>query len=325
MTADRLPWGKFVWAHWEGDEALALCSMAAQGLWMRLLCIAAKEGGYVLIGGKAPTAEKLGRVVRASAQDVEAWLSELEEEGVFSRTGEGVIYSRRMVREAKAAKRNRENGAKGGNPNLRKDGENGARDNPPSQPPGQPPGGEGVKAEKEKEEEEKENPPTPKGAVRPEDVDAVWRLGSKISRDRSSKAELKKALEARLKAGMTLATVIEGVGAYLGSEDQQREDGQYQQAIHRVVKGARWEAFVQSEPPAPLFDNAAPVDDIGSLEQPGPRRQRSWMEDWRESPGLWREHERGPTPGQPGCRVSDAIQREYGVEPATDEAQRGAA
>jgi hypothetical protein len=34
-------WSKFYWSDWDGDMRLRLCSLAAQGLWMQMLCIAA--------------------------------------------------------------------------------------------------------------------------------------------------------------------------------------------------------------------------------------------------------------------------------------------
>jgi uncharacterized protein YdaU (DUF1376 family) len=43
--------------------------------------------------------------------------------------------------------------------------------------------------------------------------------------------------------------------------------------------------------------------------------QRRWMGEYREHPEWWRP-ERGPSPGEPGCRVSPEIQREFGVDPA---------
>jgi hypothetical protein len=43
--------------------------------------------------------------------------------------------------------------------------------------------------------------------------------------------------------------------------------------------------------------------------------QRKWMEDFREGTFGW-SPQRGPEPGEEGCRVSPAIQREFGVEPA---------
>jgi hypothetical protein len=45
-------------------------------------------------------------------------VAELEEHGVFSRTSEGVIYSRRMVRDLAKRQADVENGRKGGNPRL---------------------------------------------------------------------------------------------------------------------------------------------------------------------------------------------------------------
>lgn len=47
--------------------------------------------------------------------------------------------------------------------------------------------------------------------------------------------------------------------------------------------------------------------------------QHAWMEDWLEfgKPG-WRQHERGPYPGEEGCRVDAEIQRRHGVAPFGD-------
>lgn len=53
----------------------------------------------------------------------------------------------------------------------------------------------------------------------------------------------------------------------------------------------------------------------GLIDAPSERQQVSWMEDLRENEFSWRP-ERGPRPGQPGCRVSAEIQRRYGFEPA---------
>jgi hypothetical protein len=56
-----------------------------------------------------------------------------------------------------------------------------------------------------------------------------------------------------------------------------------------------------------------------ALLRPSEFRQRAWMTDFTESPRDWRDHERGPPPGQLGCRVTPEIQREFGVEPARPE------
>jgi uncharacterized protein YdaU (DUF1376 family) len=49
---------------------------------------------------------------------------------------------------------------------------------------------------------------------------------------------------------------------------------------------------------------------------PSPERQRAWMEDFRDHPTWWKPGDRGPAPGEPGCRIAVEIQREFGFEPA---------
>lgn len=101
----RHHFSKWWWQDWENEQGLMLCSLAAQGLWMRLLCIAhaAEPMGYVLMNGKQPNTEVLAKLVRTRKDKVASLLQELEKHEVFSRTEQGVIYNRRMVRDAKKA------------------------------------------------------------------------------------------------------------------------------------------------------------------------------------------------------------------------------
>jgi len=84
---------------WRLDAELMSCSDAAQGLWAWLLCFCAENGGYLLIGGKKPSVRELARLRGRDPRKVSAQVKELETKGVFSRTEDGVIYNRRMVRE----------------------------------------------------------------------------------------------------------------------------------------------------------------------------------------------------------------------------------
>lgn len=115
-----LPFGKFFWSDYASDPALKICSFGAQGLWMRMLCIAAEHDpvGYVAVNGEGLNAEGIAALAGGRIEQVEELLSELERRGVFSRDRRGWIYSRRMVRDAKKARKARENGKKGGNPKL---------------------------------------------------------------------------------------------------------------------------------------------------------------------------------------------------------------
>lgn len=129
-------WTKFYWSDWESDPALRLCSLAAQGLWMRMLCIASAHDpiGYVAVAGRGLDETALARMTGCSGSEVAELLGELDRNGVFSRDRTGRIYSRRMVSDAKRAAIARKNGKKGGNPNLSKERENPPSDNPQDNP-----------------------------------------------------------------------------------------------------------------------------------------------------------------------------------------------
>lgn len=133
----RLHWTKWEFDAWINDQGVRASSLAARGLWMDMLSIAARHDppGYVGINGNPLDSDTLARMVGASVQVVETLLAELERNGVFSRNRNGMIYSRRMVRDIKRIKNSRENGKKGGNPSIgNKRGISGWV-NPPVNPP----------------------------------------------------------------------------------------------------------------------------------------------------------------------------------------------
>jgi hypothetical protein len=92
----KLRWAKWFWADWSNDTALNLCSLAAQGLWMRLLCIAAQGEPYgcVTIKGRPPSIAELRSLCHDNPDDegdphrnggrrFRSWLAELERHGVL--------------------------------------------------------------------------------------------------------------------------------------------------------------------------------------------------------------------------------------------------
>ena len=113
-------WSKFWWRDYDRDRSLRLVSLAAQGLWMRMLCVMAEGSpyGHLTMNEKPLEPVTLAKFVGVRKVAVERLLAELEEAGVFSRTPEGTIHSRRMDRERKQRIEARENGARGGNPAL---------------------------------------------------------------------------------------------------------------------------------------------------------------------------------------------------------------
>lgn len=125
------PWMKFYPPDWRADPALRMCSLAARGLWVELIALMhdADPYGHLVVGGRTPTDAQIAMLAGASVDDVRTLLGELEAAGVFSRSGKGVIFSRRMVRDEKKSKIAQKNGKSGGNPSLSKQKEIQASDN----------------------------------------------------------------------------------------------------------------------------------------------------------------------------------------------------
>lgn len=149
MTAPRKrqPWRKWFSKDWRGDAPLRMCSFAARGLWADLLSLMheSKHCGFLFVDEVVPTPRQLAGLLGGSEKEIKALLDELASNGVFSITGEdmpddvkvlvpegmpnGVMLSRRMVRDEAKANKDRENGKGGGNPKLR-GGDNGAGSEP---------------------------------------------------------------------------------------------------------------------------------------------------------------------------------------------------
>ena len=110
MATDTLRWSKFWWSDWQADQALRSCGVAARGLWMDMLCIAnsGSPRGQVTINGVPVSTKRLAVLAGVTEKECASLLQELREAGVFSETTDGVIYSRRMVRDTSVAAAGRE-------------------------------------------------------------------------------------------------------------------------------------------------------------------------------------------------------------------------
>lgn len=116
----KRPSFQFYPADWRKDSALQLCSIAARGLWVEMLCIAheCEEYGKLRQNGMVFSHQTLGKLAGLSPQTCKKLLGELERNGVFSRDEDGTIYSRRMIRDEWIRNTRSESGSKGGNPLL---------------------------------------------------------------------------------------------------------------------------------------------------------------------------------------------------------------
>lgn len=116
----RLPWLKFFPTEHTSDPALRLCSLAARGLWMEMLSImyASERFGHLTVNGTPMEPVQLSRLVGEGTDIVVALVKELESAGVFSRSDDGAIFSRRLLRDSEYRIRQQESGRRGGNPSL---------------------------------------------------------------------------------------------------------------------------------------------------------------------------------------------------------------
>ena len=117
----RSPWMKWYPRDLRGDGAVRMCGWAARGLWIDLLGLMHDEGepyGHLTIKGRPPTPAQLANMLGGSAREITSMLAEMEAAGVFSKTDDGVIFSRRMIRDRAKAERDRINGNDGGNPDI---------------------------------------------------------------------------------------------------------------------------------------------------------------------------------------------------------------
>lgn len=117
----KRPAFQFYPGDWLRDTGLRSCSAAARGLWMDILCFM-HEGspyGYLKVNHKVILAPNLARMCGLTLEETEGCLAELAEAGVFETDAEGVIFSRRMIRDEELRNKRAACGHLGGNPTLK--------------------------------------------------------------------------------------------------------------------------------------------------------------------------------------------------------------
>jgi hypothetical protein len=312
-------WTKFFWSDWSNDPSLRMCSMAAQGFWMRCLCIAAEADptGYVVVNERPLDGQDLARLTGVSVPEAETWLQELDRNGVFSRDRKGRIYSRRMVRDAKIASRNRKNGQQGGNPTLSKTKGIPPSDNPPDKG-GVKPHKPYANSHKPEIEPLPSSPTTPLGAAGQTDYGELenWLRGL-VGEDQPCSAHPDiSPIVGLLRAGYDRSEVQIGIRT----------------ALSRGVRAKAWTAFVSwitgvreradraqaagaaAPPPKPAASGAHPPgihepqfpgDTLVEIVDAGRRSAallREHIANWRRT-GEWPGSGWGRPPGEAGCYI----------------------
>lgn len=117
----KRPSFQFYPSDWLRDTALRSCSLGARGLWIDMICFM-HEGnpyGHLKVGNKVILPSNLASMVGATLLEVEGWLDELRQAGVYELAEAGEIYSKRMVRDEILRNKRAEGGKLGGNPALK--------------------------------------------------------------------------------------------------------------------------------------------------------------------------------------------------------------
>ncbi len=99
--AGKLPYISLFVGDWMKDQ-VSTCSLAAQGLWLRMMFLGhdSERYGYLSLNGAAMPPGHIARRCNTTLDQYTTLLAELDEAGVPSRTPEGIIFSRRMAKDA---------------------------------------------------------------------------------------------------------------------------------------------------------------------------------------------------------------------------------
>ena len=139
---NSLPFIRFYTRDWLLDQELGSCSLEAQGLWARMVCVMneCKPRGYLRTNGYPMSPEQIGSATGVNPPLIPPLCAELQKRGVPGiDSSDGAWFSRRMVRDLEALEDARKHGSKGGNPLLVKPRASAAKRqegvNPPVNPP----------------------------------------------------------------------------------------------------------------------------------------------------------------------------------------------
>lgn len=222
----KRPAFQFYPADWRKDVELRACSIAARGLWIDMLCIAheCEPYGHLTVNGRPMNAAQISGQVGLTPKECSRLLAELIENGAARQTGDGFIYSKRMV-DDEALRNARAEGGKAGSEHGIKGAEHGIKGGRPStargvsEPPSKPPFAAPIKpppsSSSSSSPSGKDKPPTatrsapiarPEGVA--EQVWADWQALRKAKKAPVTATVLQGAQAEAAKARMTLEAFL---------------------------------------------------------------------------------------------------------------------
>lgn len=264
----KLPWFKFYPADWRAEPALRMVSLEARGLWIECMCIMheAEPYGHLMVRGVPLEVSSLAAIVGGTEQQVRAGLHELESAGVLSVSRDGIVFCRRMVRDAKNRERAKNHGKKGGSPLLKKPVASNVYELPLK---GEDKGE--VKAPLKLRGQKLESRREANASVE-EVFDVLWPLWPAVARKRHPQQTVRDAIASQLKLGAEPQQIIEAGKAHVAE---------------RLTKGPE---FVKGL--VPWLKTGLWQNWTGDETHDAERKRRLWV---LETYGEWRS-EWGPRP-----------------------------
>lgn len=312
------PSSTFWWKDYAADTGLMRCSYAAQGFWMRCLCIMASADGYLKDGNLVLTAADLSLMLpgNLSPEQCEAYLNELLRNNVATKTRQGCVFNRRMVRAKRVSAVNSANGKKGGVASVQKQkgihGRPGeiAGDGTGGHPGGDKGGGAGPTTSSSSTPSTHPPPGGEKSEGRPE-----------LGREKSERAALAErvvaaigvgfdAMDPRLSGGVMPAVesliaggcdFVQDIAPALASRPEGGDlpaTAAFWTTIARSNRTKREKAGSKSGTAGPAHPATVSVIDARNRMTSWTRR-KTWLDEW------------GPKPGEPGCLIPASIQQEF--------------
>ena len=289
----RRPWFYFFPTDWQADANLRVTSLAGQGLWLHMLCLmhGAEPRGHLVMGGEAIGVPRLAKIVGCDTDEAAGLLRELEGNGIFDRTDDGVIVSRKMVRDtAKSLKQSANANARwsrysddpvSGNPIGNASGN--AKTHAESMPHmgvglGLDLGESGSSDIKNLDPVNRGSAPSRAGSPDPIFA-AAWAACTDVMRRRSSQSKSSEAWRAAIKRAEP-SVILASLKAYRARDaDVQRTGGP---GFHVWLNDSRWEGWVPR--PAAVAEPAEMTPDIMARCLRHYRATGEWRAAWGEQP-----------------------------------------
>jgi hypothetical protein len=189
--------------------------------------------GYLEVNGKPVSLAMLARMTGGTTDEVSRLFQELDSSGVISRTDDGLIFSRRMVRDEHKRNACREAGKRGGNPALMGGDKGGDKHTPKGGAKGGAKG-EITPSSSSSSSSSDKDPQPPSG-----EFDRFWAEYPKTLRKADEQGCRKKW--AKLKLDAEAARVLAGLRILKESPDWTKQGGQFIPAPMVFLNQRKWD------------------------------------------------------------------------------------